>query len=66
MAHEGPDHTGGRHHGGHQHGDAPPKDAKSAVGIAALLTGGFMLAEVAGGLVAGPDARLPGASCASI
>ena len=44
-------------HGPDQHGHAhaAPKDATSAraVGIAALLTGGFMLVEVVGGLVAG-------------
>ncbi len=47
-------------HHGHHHGVEAPKDAKSAraVGIAALLTGGFMLAEVAGGFVAGSLALL--------
>ena len=42
-------------HRHHHHGAEPPQDAASAraVGIAALLTGGFMVAEVVGGLVAG-------------
>jgi cobalt-zinc-cadmium efflux system protein len=53
------DHHGHSHHG-HSHGAEPPKDAASAraVGIAALLTGGFMLAEVAGGLISGSLALL--------
>jgi cobalt-zinc-cadmium efflux system protein len=53
------DHHGHSHHG-HSHGAEPPKDAASAraVGIAALLTGGFMLAEVARGLISGSLALL--------
>ena len=56
---------GHSHDHGHGHGHAhshavAPKDAASAraVGIAALLTGGFMFAEVAGGLLAGSLALL--------
>ncbi len=49
----GHDHDHGGH--GHTHAGEMPKDAANAraVGIAALLTGGFMIAEVAGGLIAG-------------
>ncbi len=51
---------------GHDHGGGTMRDAKPearrskerAIGIAALLTGGFMLAEVAGGLVSGSLALL--------
>jgi cobalt-zinc-cadmium efflux system protein len=47
------DHNGHDHHDHHHH--APPRDAAAAraIGIAALLTGGFMLVEVAGGLISG-------------
>ena len=45
------------HHGEATHGHADAASAR-AVGIAALLTGGFMLAEVAGGLLAGSLALL--------
>jgi cobalt-zinc-cadmium efflux system protein len=50
-----PDHDGHGHH----HAEFP-KDAASAraIGLAALLTGGFMLVEVAGGLLAGSLALL--------
>ena len=40
-------------HGHHGHGHAARRGNARAVGIAALLTGGFMVAEVAGGLVSG-------------
>jgi len=42
-------------HHGHDHHHALPRDAAAAqaIGIAALLTGGFMLVEVAGGLISG-------------
>jgi cobalt-zinc-cadmium efflux system protein len=50
------DHHGHSHHGhSHGHGDARNQQR---VGWAALLTGGFMLVEVAGGLVAGSLALL--------
>lgn len=45
------------HGHGHGHGGANAVNAR-AVGVAALLTGGFMVAEVAGGLVAGSLALL--------
>jgi cobalt-zinc-cadmium efflux system protein len=54
------DHNHDHGHGqGHSHAEVP-RDAASAraIGIAALLTGGFMLAEVAGGLVSGSLALL--------
>jgi cobalt-zinc-cadmium efflux system protein len=52
-------HHGHRHDHDHDHG-AVPRDAASAraVGIAALLTGGFMVAEVIGGVVSGSLALL--------
>lgn len=42
------------HHHGHRHG-APPTDAANsrAVGLAAAITGGFMVVEVIGGFLAG-------------
>ena len=53
------DHYHHGHHHDHDHG-AVPRDAASAraVGIAALLTGGFMVAEVIGGVVSGSLALL--------
>jgi cobalt-zinc-cadmium efflux system protein len=45
------------HHHHHMHGHAHHTNER-AVGLAALLTGGFMVAEVAGGLVAGSLALL--------
>jgi cobalt-zinc-cadmium efflux system protein len=52
-SHQHDDHGHGGH--GHHHHGAVPQDAANAraVGIAALLTGGFMLVEVIGGLAAG-------------
>lgn len=47
--HAGPDHPGHSHGLGHVHGGAD----KKRVLIAALLTGGFMIAEAAGGLLTG-------------
>ena len=49
---QGPDH-GHRHHGHghHGHGAHTHGANETAVGIAALLTGGFMVAEFVGGLV---------------
>ena len=44
-------------HGGHAHSHAHGADER-AVGVAALLTGGFMLVEVVGGLIAGSLALL--------
>jgi cobalt-zinc-cadmium efflux system protein len=46
------DHSHHGHHHGHGHGHDHGANAR-AVGIAALLTGGFMVVEVAGGLVSG-------------
>ena len=54
------------HHDGHSHGpslspDAPAAELRSkerAIAIAAILTGGFMGAEVAGGLISGSLALL--------
>jgi cobalt-zinc-cadmium efflux system protein len=51
RAHE---HDHGHHHGHHHHSAANAR----AVGIAALLTGGFMIAEIVGGLVSGSLALL--------
>ncbi len=47
------------HHDGHGHGHGHHHAASArAVGIAALLTGGFLIAEVVGGLVSGSLALL--------
>ena len=58
---EDADHDHGHDHsaGGH-HNHAPKVNARNAraVGLAALLTGGFMLAEVAGGIISGSLALL--------
>lgn len=44
----------GHHHGHHGHGHHHPTAVSArAIGIAALLTGGFMLVEIAGGIVSG-------------
>jgi cobalt-zinc-cadmium efflux system protein len=51
------DHTHNHAHAGHGHAHAHGANAR-AVGIAALLTGGFFVAEVIGGLVAGSLALL--------
>ncbi len=47
-------------HAGHDHSHAPAVDANNEwrVGLAALLTGAFMLAEVAGGIISGSLALL--------
>jgi cobalt-zinc-cadmium efflux system protein len=55
--HRGGDHSGHTHDHGHGHGHAHAANERS-VGIAALLTGGFMVAEVVGGLMAGSLALL--------
>ena len=62
-------HTGdscGHAHGdgahSHSHGDVSTADGRRRVAIAGLLTGGFMIAEVAGGLVSGSLALLAGAA----
>lgn len=61
--HSGHEHAAHDHHAydphGHSHSHTP-RDAASAraVGIAALLTGGFMFVEVVGGLVSGSLALL--------
>ena len=44
---------GHRHEHGHGHSHAHGAGNERAIGIAAVLTGGFMLAEVAGGLLSG-------------
>lgn len=62
----GHDHHDGHGHAGHAHGpslsgDMPEGERRSkerAIAIAAILTGGFMLAEVVGGLVSGSLALL--------
>lgn len=51
------DHAHDHDHHGHSHGHGHSVNERS-VGIAALLTGGFMLAEVAGGLYSGSLALL--------
>jgi cobalt-zinc-cadmium efflux system protein len=43
---------------GHHHGPAPDAASARAIGVAALLTGGYMLVEVAGGLLSGSLALL--------
>ena len=48
----------GHHHGAGGHAHAHGQRNERAVGIAALLTGSFMLAEVAGGVVSGSLALL--------
>ena len=47
-------------HAGHDHGHAHAADANNEwrVGLAALLTGAFMLAEIAGGIISGSLALL--------
>jgi cobalt-zinc-cadmium efflux system protein len=51
--HDGHDHAPGHDHShGHGHDHAATASAR-AIGIAAVLTGGFMLVEVAGGLISG-------------
>ena len=45
-------------HATHVHGHAHGTQNQRAVGIAALLTGGFMIAEVVGGVVSGSLALL--------
>jgi len=55
--HRGGDHSGHTHDHDHGHGHAHDANERS-VGIAALLTGGFMVAEVVGGLLAGSLALL--------
>lgn len=61
MAHDSHAHDHSHHHGHHHvHGDS--RDARRRVGLAALLTAGFMLAEVVGGLVSGSLALLADAA----
>lgn len=62
-------HTGdscGHAHGdgahSHSHGDVSTADGRRRVAIAGLLTGGFMIAEVAGGLISGSLALLADAA----
>ena len=54
----GSNHSHREIHGSGEHGHAHGKSNESAVGIAALLTGSFMLVEVAGGLISGSLALL--------
>lgn len=54
------DHTIGGH--GHSHGDVSTADGRRRVAIAGFLTGGFMFAEVAGGLLSGSLALLADAA----
>ena len=57
----GHDHAGHSHAGhghGHAHGAASHADNERRMGLAALLTGAFMFAEVAGGIAAGSLALL--------
>jgi cobalt-zinc-cadmium efflux system protein len=42
----------------HSHSHAPKKSGQTRLGLAAVLTGGFMLAEIAGGLLSGSLALL--------
>ena len=46
----------------HSHGDVSTADGRRRVAIAGLLTGGFMIAEVAGGLISGSLALLADAA----
>ena len=54
------DHTAGGH--SHSHGDVSTADGRRRVAIAGFLTGGFMFAEVAGGLISGSLALLADAA----
>ena len=56
--HHGHDHHGHDHGSGHSHAPKVSADNQRRVGLAALLTGSFMLAEVAGGIVSGSLALL--------
>ncbi len=58
----GHDHAGGHDHGGHHHHGGGHHHARSAsetkIAVAAALTGAFLVAEVAGGLISGSLALL--------
>jgi len=54
------DHAAGGHN--HSHGDVSTADGRRRVAIAGFLTGGFMFAEVAGGLISGSLALLADAA----
>lgn len=56
--HHGHDHHGHDHGAGHSHAPKVSAGNQRRVGLAALLTGSFMLAEVAGGIVSGSLALL--------
>ncbi|WP_420331773.1 cation diffusion facilitator family transporter [Oceanicaulis alexandrii] len=62
--HHNPEHDGHDHHHGHGHSHAHPVDGRNETRtlIAAALTGGFMLAEVIGGLLTGSLALLADAA----
>jgi cobalt-zinc-cadmium efflux system protein len=51
-------HNGDHHRGGHSHHSHSHAANERSVGLAAMLTGGFMVAEVVGGLLAGSLALL--------
>ena len=55
--HDHHDHGGGHRHGGHHHHHAHGAN-ETAVAVAAALTGTFLIAEVAGGLISGSLALL--------
>lgn len=60
--HDGHDHHGHGHHHGHHHGlhghSHAGENNRTRVGIAAALTGLFMIAEIAGGVISGSLALL--------
>ncbi|MBL4539666.1 MAG: cation transporter, partial [Oceanicaulis sp.] len=62
--HHDHEHDGHDHHHGHGHSHAHPVDGRNETRtlIAAALTGGFMLAEVIGGLLTGSLALLADAA----
>lgn len=55
-------HSDGSDGHNHSHGDVSTADGRRRVAIAGFLTGGFMLAEVAGGLISGSLALLADAA----
>jgi len=50
------------HHGHHHHGDVSTADGRKRVAIAFVLTAGFMVAEVVGGVISGSLALLADAA----
>lgn len=55
-------HSHGAGHHGHVHGDVSSADGRRRVAIAGLLTGAFMIAEIAGGVISGSLALLADAA----